>query len=96
MGKELGKGSFGSVNLAKHRDLHCGCAIKVIKKSSINNDTYKKLMESELQILGQTDHPHIVRVYQLLEDSSNYYVSMELMNGGDLLGRILKQKMFNE
>ena len=48
MGKELGKGSFGSVNLDKHRALDSVCAMKVIKKSSINNATYKTLMESEL------------------------------------------------
>lgn len=40
LGKELGKGSFGSVNLAKHRTLDSGCAIKVIKKSTLNNPTY--------------------------------------------------------
>jgi len=96
MGKELGKGSFGSVHLAKHKDLDVGCAIKTIKKSGLTNKVYRELMANELRILGETEHPSIVRVYQLLQDSQNYYVSMELMNGGDLLGRILKKKSFSE
>ena len=41
MGKELGKGSFGSVNLAKHKAFDLGCAIKTIKKSGLTNDIYR-------------------------------------------------------
>jgi serine/threonine protein kinase len=29
-----------------------------------------------------------VKVYEILEDSTNYYVVMELIEGGDLLGKL--------
>ena len=47
-----------------------------------------KLMENELTVLEKTDHPHITRVFEIMEDKSNYWIVMEIMEGGDLLGRI--------
>ncbi len=47
-----------------------------------------KLMENELTVLEKTDHPHITRVIEIMEDKRNYWIVMEIMEGGDLLGRI--------
>ena len=33
-------------------------------------------------------HPHITRVFELLEDTRNYYIVMELISGGNLLEAI--------
>lgn len=35
MGKELGAGSFGTVNFATHRSSNAAVAIKIIKKQSL-------------------------------------------------------------
>jgi calcium-dependent protein kinase len=53
-------------------------------------------MESELQILLETDHPHITRVFEVCENSKNFFIVMELMDGGSLWNRIYKIKHFNE
>eukprot|EP00351_Strombidinopsis_sp_SopsisLIS2011_P002979 CAMPEP_0116875224 /NCGR_PEP_ID=MMETSP0463-20121206/7059_1 /TAXON_ID=181622 /ORGANISM="Strombidinopsis sp, Strain SopsisLIS2011" /LENGTH=69 /DNA_ID=CAMNT_0004520401 /DNA_START=258 /DNA_END=467 /DNA_ORIENTATION=- len=67
--KELGNGAFGSVMLAKHVRGETKCAIKIIKKSLVaKSKVYKKLMSQELEVLEKTEHPHIVRVIQLMED----------------------------
>ena len=47
-----------------------------------------KLMENELTVLEKTDHPHITRVIEIMEDKRNYWIVMEIMEGVDLLGRI--------
>lgn len=36
-------------------------------------------------MLEDLDHPHVVRVLELLEDHDNYFVVMELMSDGTLL-----------
>jgi len=65
------------------------CAIKIIKKSSLRVATvYQELNKNELQILEKTNHPHITRVFELMEDNRNYYVIMELISGGNLFDRI--------
>jgi len=72
------------------------CAIKVIRKSSLNNQVFKSLNTNELQVLEETVHPHITRVFELMEDSRNYYVIMELISGGNLFERIRNLQHFTE
>ena len=49
LGKELGSGSFGAVRLAVHKASNINVAIKIIKKSMIDQDEiYFELMKNEL------------------------------------------------
>ena len=41
-------------------------------------------MEQELNVLKVADHPNVVKLYELLEDDTNFYIVSELMRGGDL------------
>ena len=65
-------------------------AIKTINIKQVENNgkVHVDLLKQELAVCEQTDHPHIVKVYDILEDSTNYYVVMELIEGGDLLGKL--------
>lgn len=66
-------------------------AIKVVNKAKISAvPIYEKLMRQELEVLEQLDHPHIVRVIELLEDTRDYYIVMELMPDGNLLDMLNK------
>jgi len=47
-------------------------------------------MHNELLILEKTDHPHITRVFELMEDKRRYFVVMEYVYGGNLLERVLE------
>jgi serine/threonine protein kinase len=72
-------------------------AIKVIKKAKLNeNEVYMDLMRNELTVLQSTDHPHITRIFELLEDKLHFYVVMEFLSGGDLMGQIEKMETFSE
>ena len=46
-------------------------------------------MEQELEVLSNTDHPHIVRVMELLEDEAKFYIVSELVTGGELYDYII-------
>lgn len=97
IGKELGSGSFGSVYMTEHNQTKVPAAIKVIKKAKLKeNEVYMDLMRNELTVLEKTDHPHIVRVFEILEDKNHFYVVMEFMSGGDLMGKVEKIKQFSE
>jgi serine/threonine protein kinase len=72
-------------------------AIKVIKKSKLNeNEVYMDLMRNELTVLERCDHPHITRVFELMEDTKHFYVVMEFLSGGDLMGQVEKIHQFSE
>ena len=47
-------------------------------------------------MLHSTDHPHIVRVFELLQDETNFYIVTELVTGGELYDHIIKVKRLNE
>jgi len=44
----------------------------------------------------KTDHPHLMKVYEIVEDANHYYIISELMKGGELYDRILQLKRFTE
>lgn len=61
-------------------------AIKIVKKKKMKRDkVLRTLMHDELMLLERTDHPHITRVFELMEDDLKYYVVMEYFEGGNLL-----------
>ena len=49
-------------------------------------------MDSELEILRETDHPNIVKLMDMFEDDVNFYIITELMEGGDLFKFIENNK----
>lgn len=42
------------------------------------------------------DNPYLLKVHEVLEDDRNYYIISELMEGGELYGRIIQLKSFTE
>ena len=65
------------------------CAVKIIKKRSLEAyDILGELNKNEFEILEETQHPHITRIFELMEDKNNYYIVAELMTGGNLLERL--------
>jgi len=44
----------------------------------------------------EVDHPHIVKLYEVFESKKNVYLVMELLEGGEMFDRIVKQGNFSE
>eukprot|EP00759_Apiculatamorpha_spiralis_P046436 PhF_6_TR42816/c1_g1_i2/m.64826/K08794/CAMK1; calcium/calmodulin-dependent protein kinase I len=77
----LGKGAFGKVILGKHRETGVMRALKVFPKE--NGMTDKVLAEKE--ILRRAQHPHILRVHEVIEDIDGVTMALEYVQHGDLL-----------
>ena len=86
------------VKIGQHRRSGMPCAVKIIKKSSLQVDeVLLELNKNEFEILEQTQHPHITRIFDLMEDKNNYYIVAELMAGGNLLEHLSsRQTHFTE
>ena len=52
--------------------------------------TYRQLLRNELEILRESNHKKIMKVYELLEDEKFYYVISELIEGGSVMNRMRK------
>ncbi|CAD8143599.1 unnamed protein product [Paramecium octaurelia] len=94
-GKVLGQGAFGKVWKVTHKTTGLIRAIKQIKKSSIIKEEEQRLF-SEMNILKNLDHPHIVKLFELYQDENNYYLVTEYLSGGELFDRIKKMSSFSE
>ncbi len=86
---DLGTGSYGLVKKVRHKKSNEERAMKIVKKkseSSIN----------EIEILKKISHPNIISIYEIFEDSKNYYIMTELLEGGELFEEITNRGSFSE
>ncbi|MGF7235465.1 MAG: protein kinase domain-containing protein [Frankia sp.] len=85
LGEQLGSGAFGLVLAGTHRQMGRPVAIKVMQAEGLDATTAG--FAAEAQVLARLDHPHVVRVYDYVEDDDLCLVVMELLAGGTLTGR---------
>jgi calcium-dependent protein kinase len=93
---KLGKGAFGSVYKVLHIHSNKFRAMKVIKKETLLLQDDDKSFLREIELLKQTDHPNIIRVFEYYQDDVNYYIITEFVSGGELYDTIASWKNFNE
>jgi calcium-dependent protein kinase len=62
-------------------------AVKIIEKARMS-DTEKVRLKYEVNILKNLNHPNIVRLYEVFEDSHKIYLITELCDGRELFEEI--------
>lgn len=90
LGKLLGCGAFAKVYHA--RDVLNGrsVAVKVINKNKIMSSNLVSNIKREISIMRRLNHPHIVKLYEVLATKSKIYCVMEFVKGGELFAKIAK------
>ena len=84
MTKTLGQGQFGKVFKAKNLLTGDEFAIKKIDKSKIKaNPVLERLLQTEVAIMHEINHPNILHLHEFLESSGNYYLVLDFCNQGD-------------
>jgi len=79
--KRLGKGSYGSVYLCRHRKTGDEFACKVIGMNRINSHYLRKL-HLEISIMKTVDHPNIIKVSDV--PSRSVLVNVVFSGGSDI------------
>ncbi|XP_061910731.1 serine/threonine-protein kinase Nek4 isoform X4 [Entelurus aequoreus] len=88
----VGKGSYGEVNLVKHK---ADKKQYVIKKLNLTTSSKRerRAAEQEAQLLSQLRHPNIVTYRESWEGADlQLYIVMGFCEGGDLYHRLKQQK----
>lgn len=96
IGKMLGKGAFGRVNLGLHRLTRRLVAVKAINMEFMKDESSKKKMNNEISILKMLRHPNVVKLLETFDTDKHHLIVMELCPGGDLLNYVRKRRKLNE
>ena len=95
IGKMLGSGAFGEVRVCVHRESGAQRAVKVLRKSHMDEDE-KKMLFIEINNLKDLDHPNILKMYEFFEDEKRYYIVTDICKGGELFDEIVARGKFSE
>ena len=82
--KELGSGSFGSVNLVKNKKNKYTYAIKALDLEQIKKENLESCVEVERDVLLKIDHPFIMKMVKYLKNDSYIFFINEYIKGKEL------------
>ena len=98
IGRVLGRGAYGKVNIAAHKLSKKLCAVKSINMTKINKNLKTKQqnevierIKTEETILTRLNHPNIVKLYEAIKHENKqlhiHYqlIFMEICTGGSML-----------
>ncbi|KAF2982349.1 hypothetical protein EK904_009636 [Melospiza melodia maxima] len=67
-------------------------AIKIIDKTQLDEENLKKIFR-EVQIMKMLCHPHIIRLYQVMETERMIYLVTEYASGGEIFASELRVRL---
>ncbi|HSH00299.1 MAG TPA: serine/threonine-protein kinase, partial [candidate division Zixibacteria bacterium] len=88
---EIGRGAMGVVYRAWDTALDRQVAIKQLSQTLTEDEQYAARFRREAKALARLTHPHVVQVYDLIEDSSRLWMALEFVDGGDLAGLLKRE-----
>jgi hypothetical protein len=88
IGRELGRGGYSVVYLARDRELDADVAVKLLVPPPAAARVARERMRREVQAVRGLSHGNIVAVYDFLEDGPWSFIVMEYVRGPDLQVRV--------
>ncbi len=81
----LGKGGMGRVYLARHKDLHRSCALKVLMPELVEEDReFVDRFLNEGRAAAALSHPNVITVHAVGQERALYFLEMEFVPGRSL------------
>ncbi|GMH24000.1 hypothetical protein Nepgr_025843 [Nepenthes gracilis] len=84
------------VKIAEHKLTGYKVAIKILNRRKIKNMEMEEKVRREIKILRLFMHPHIIRLYEVIETPSDIYVVMEYVRSGELFDYIVEKGRLQE
>jgi len=96
LGSTLGVGTFGKVKMAEHLMSGLKVAVKIINKKKMEQMNMHEKIRREINILQFLKHPHVIRLYELIDTPSDIFMVMEYVPGGELFEHIVHKLRLRE
>eukprot|EP00823_Brevimastigomonas_motovehiculus_P004654 TRINITY_DN3167_c0_g1_i1.p1 TRINITY_DN3167_c0_g1~~TRINITY_DN3167_c0_g1_i1.p1 ORF type:complete len:657 (-),score=101.06 TRINITY_DN3167_c0_g1_i1:343-2313(-) len=96
LSKTLGVGTFCKVKLATHELTNEKVAIKILNRKRLRKMDMGSKVWTEIEILRKFSHPHIVRLYEVIETPTDIYAVVEYVPGGELFDYIVGKGKLEE
>ena len=88
----LGQGGMGAVYLGRDTKLNVPVAVKVVPFHLVeSNPDLVKRFQREAQAAAQVDHPNLMRVYTVDEESGVHYLVLEFVDGESAAERLNRE-----
>jgi len=87
LGGELGRGGFGVVLAARHRQLGRLVAVKQLPRAFGADPGVRSRFVAEARVLATLDHPHVVEIYDFVDYEGVCLLVMERLTGGTVWSR---------
>ncbi|PRP73547.1 AGC (cAMP-dependent, cGMP-dependent and protein kinase C) kinase family protein [Planoprotostelium fungivorum] len=94
--KPITRGAFGSVYLARKNRTKDLYAIKALKKADTIQKNHVRHVAAERNILCQTQHDFVVKMYYSFQSVDYLFLVMEYANGGDLFSLLCEHGSVSE
>lgn len=89
LGPVIGQGSFAVVRLGVNKDTQEEVAVKIVEKEQLSSELGLTSLRAEMEIMHRMQHPHIVRVLEIIDTPETVALVMEYVPGGDLFDYIV-------
>ena len=96
LAKTLGVGSFGKVKLGQHDLTGHKVAVKILNRKKIQSLEMDEKVRREIKILKLFMHPHIIRLYEVIDTPTDIFVVMEYVSEGELFDYIVEKGRLSE
>ena len=87
---------LGSVYKAKHKILGEIRKVRVIPLEVLVFHNVEKDFKEQISLVSKLDHINLVKIFDYYQDDQNYYIVMELLQGGCLFDKLTEEQFLNE
>ncbi|ABW98229.1 kin(snf2) (nucleomorph) [Hemiselmis andersenii] len=91
--KTLGIGATGKVKLARHSKNGEKVGIKIIRKDLFYDKPSLRIkIQREISVMKLMFHPHIIKIFEVLEDSKYLFLIIEYASHGELFNYLVEKR----
>jgi len=83
----IGRGTYATVKLARHRPTGQQYAIKIIKRDNMTERAAERL-RTEIAIMKCIKHPHIIQLREVMMSDSRFFLVMQYCPNGEFLKKV--------
>ena len=95
--RNLGSGAASKIKLAIHNETKQPIAIKIIKKDSFQENPQLQIkVQREIALMRLFDHPHILKLLDILESPRHLYIGLEYASEGELFQYVVAKGKLSE